>query len=832
MRKWFVGSVFVLISTVLLGQKILSGTISDERNIPIPFAKLYIKNNAELRTVADANGYYELQLYPGEYFIVFNAQGYQERESYIVVNEQGIRRDIQLFPLKINELEDIEVSVKKSNPGRDIMLNVVKIRDKINPWNYPHTVDVYIRASEKVDRKEEENKKEGKKKKKKEAIPTPPTIDDPFAEDRKEQTELANNMNLVEIQLNRSYSPPNKVKEIRNAYDKRGDDKNLYYTTTVKSNFNFFENLLHLDDLHQSPVSSPISGPGILSYKYRLEEQYVENGRKIHKIKILPRLTATTTLEGYIWVIDSLWLVQKLELTMNKGNLLVYDHFTIRQTFEHPGDSMCVLAKQELDYGVKYKEESSTCRTIALFSNYSLNKNFSPKYFSNELAVTEKEAYEKDSTFWSDKRQVGLTLEEKAFIIAKDSIRDVQNRKEYIDSVDRLFNKLTFLKVLWFGIDHRNRENKSQWTISSIAATTRPLYIAGPRVAPSLFYFKKWADERTLDSYTEMSMGILNADLKGRTWWRYRYDPFHFGTAYFQFSHDFDVIRTFDAISQLYKRDNFIETTAGTIGHDYELFNGFYLDANTEFSERRSIEGYRFLDFLDESIPNNDPEAFQSYRAVVAEATIKYTPKQQYMREPYRKVVLGSKFPTFYATYERGIPQLFGSIVDHEFARVGIMQTFQIGTLGTSSYHASGSKFLSAKNLQLADFKFQRRSDPFWFSNPLYSFQAQDSSLPSKDIALEFHFVHHDNGAIINKIPFMKKTGIGLVVGGGMLYVKEFDWEHYELFAGLERNFKLSKRRLRIGLYVIASDGNQITPKLNYKISFAMLDERNMKWNF
>jgi hypothetical protein len=139
---------------------------------------------------------------------------------------------------------------------------------------------------------------------------------------------------------------------------------------------------------------------------------------------------------------------------------------------------------------------------------------------------------------------------------------------------------------------------------------------------------------------------------------------------------------------------------------------------------------------------------------------------------------------------------------------------------------------LSAKNLQLADFKFQRRSDPFWFSNPLYSFQAQDSSLPSKDIALEFHFVHHDNGAIINKIPFMKKTGIGLVVGGGMLYVKEFDWEHYELFAGLERNFKLSKRRLRIGLYVIASDGNQITPKLNYKISFAMLDERNMKWNF
>jgi hypothetical protein len=43
-------------------------------------------------------------------------------------------------------------------------------------------------------------------------------------------------------------------------------------------------------------------------------------------------------------------------------------------------------------------------------------------------------------------------------------------------------------------------------------------------------------------------MGVINADIKGRTWWRYRYDPFHFGTAKISFSHDFDVIRSYDAI--------------------------------------------------------------------------------------------------------------------------------------------------------------------------------------------------------------------------------------------------------------------------------------------
>ena len=104
--------------------------------------------------------------------------------------------------------------------------------------------------------------------------------------------------------------------------------------------------------------------------------------------------------------------------------------------------------------------------------------------------------------------------------------------------------------------------------------------------------------------------------------------------------------------------------------------------------------------------------------------------------------------------------------------------------------------------------------------------------LPTKRWVHEFHFVHHDNGAILNKIPFMKKTRIGLVVGGGAMYVQEHNYQHYELLAGLERNFKMSRRRLRIGIYGCVSDGNKTDPRFNYKVSFAILDDRNMKWNF
>lgn len=195
----------------------------------------------------------------------------------------------------------------------------------------------------------------------------------------------------------------------------------------------------------------------------------------------------------------------------------------------------------------------------------------------------------------------------------------------------------------------------------------RPIYIAGPRVAPNFFFFKKWDNERTLDSYSELSMGFLNGDLKGNSWWRYRYDPFHFGTIAAEFEHDFGTVTWNDAITEVYKRRNFFEKTALNIVHDYELFNGFYLYNSLSFAERRSIDHYKFLTTFDSILPNTEAVKFQSYQALIGVVNISYTPGQKYMREPNRKVLLGSKWPTFYAYYERGIPKLFGSDVDHEY---------------------------------------------------------------------------------------------------------------------------------------------------------------------
>jgi hypothetical protein len=118
-------------------------------------------------------------------------------------------------------------------------------------------------------------------------------------------------------------------------------------------------------------------------------------------------------------------------------------------------------------------------------------------------------------------------------------------------------------------------------------------------------------------------------------------------------------------------------------------------------------------------------------------------------------------------------------------------------------------------------------------SDPLHSFQNLLGAYETKQWYGQGHFVHHFNGAIINKIPFMKKTGIKTVAGGGILFLPEYNnFLYQELFFGLERVFKMFRKRVRIGGFAILSDSNVQPTKLQFKLAFDVMDERDLKFNF
>lgn len=807
------------------GQYVVQGVISDEQGLGIPYADVYVKNTPDLRTRADIEGKFLMRLEVGEYYLVFSASGFEDREHYLIVLEDDVTLNMQLFSEKITLLDDVEFSVKRRNVGREIVQQTIAIKHKIDHHQYAHSCEVYIRAKD-----EKSNFNDDKE----DEIDLGDARYDDVEELQQKQLEALNKMNMIEVEMERMYQPPNNIKEVRTGFNQYGNDRYLYFTTTAKSNFNFFQNILYLNDLSKSPIQSPISTAGILSYHYQLVDKIERaNQPTLYQIKITPRNIATSTLEGYLWIQDKTWLLEKIDFKIIKGNLFIYDEFTIKQDFDIVGDTMSLLKNQEFTYRVQYRKEAFEGSTIVNYRNYNFNPKFERGTFSNELAVTTEEAYERDSVYWSSKRLTPLTFEEQNYIRQRDSINNLFKKESYLDSIDSVFNKVTFWKVVWFGVDYRNRAKKTQWTFSSLAGVLRPLYIAGPRVGPDVDFFKKWDNEHTLSSFTRVDVGVLNGDVKGYTINRYLYNPFKQAQVGFTFSHNYDLIRSYDALTQVFLRDNFITRTMGSLYHDFEIVNGLYLETILSYTRRRPVpEGTRFIRWFDKALGNTEPPEFTAYNALIGDFTLRYTPGQKYMREPNRKVILGSRWPMFYLNYEKGIKQLFGSEVDHDYVTVGVHQTFNVGTLGTSRYHIKTGKFLNTNILRAEDEQYHRRADPILFSHPMYSYQGLDSTLPTRNWYFESHYIHHFNGALINKIPFMKKTRISTVVGGGYLWVPEHDWVHYEVYGGLERVFTFAKRRLRIGVYGVFSDGNHIQANGTFKISFAILDERSMKFTF
>ena len=82
MLRIFLLLIVVLTNGLIFCQILIKGTVSDERNSPIPYAKVYVKNAPDLRTISDVYGNYEMRLNPGEYYLIFNAGGFDQRESY------------------------------------------------------------------------------------------------------------------------------------------------------------------------------------------------------------------------------------------------------------------------------------------------------------------------------------------------------------------------------------------------------------------------------------------------------------------------------------------------------------------------------------------------------------------------------------------------------------------------------------------------------------------------------------------------------------------------------------------------------------------------------
>lgn len=837
----FIASLFFVIIYLQISAQSISGYILNEENQPIPYANIYF-TELQTGTSSDQDGKYFMTIsVEGEYEMIISSLGYTTKTFKIILREKDLKKNIWLRSSE-SALDEIVVKASKKDPAYAIIKNVQKNKKKYLSQIQSFKSKVYIKAAEKKEVKEKKRKKKKKKKVTFQANSEDPldagmgnSGDDILAQDAISAKTKIPQINMVEMELTLNYQYPKRYKEERTAYKSYGSASGLFVPRFDQTDFNFYRNMVHLRGIAEAPAISPISRTAVLSYKYKLISSDVENGQLVHKIKVIPRKSGNSTCKGFLYINDGLWNINRLDLTLNKDALMLFDGFQLKQRYQQLEDNIWIPDRIEFIYEAKQnKRISFKGNTIILYSDFEKNYAFPPKFFGSEIAVTTREAYKRDTTYWKNLRPEPLTKEEQITVHRTDSIHAVHNSKVYQDSIQEKYNKVTFMDLAWDGIGFRNHEKKQRIYVNSISSLIDFELVGGLRIGPYASYFKRWKNGRILNTSGNFNIGVKNQDLQGSAWAWFYYNPHRQASMSFSGGRSFYSINSYDAYLNQLKTSNYILHDYFSVDHRIELVNGLYFYAQGSLANRQSIQNYDAETVIDSLFKNNEPALqFEGYQALLSTFSLSYTPHQKYMTEPNRKLVLGSKFPTFKLTYRKGWNGIMGSDVDFDFATFSISQDVILGFFGNSKYNIKMGKYLNTKSLEIVDLKRFRQSDPILYSDPLHSFQSLDTAFATTNLFIEAHHIHHFNGALINNIPLVKKTKVRVVAGAGALYVFENNFHHEELFAGLERVFRLgARRRLRIGLYGVLAKSSYSKTDTAFKISLDVIDTWKRNWSF
>ncbi len=840
---------FLLLALVLglsaaSAQAQITGLVVDTAKAPLPLVQIFDRDGAKLGQTR-LDGYFNLDLRSGSYKLVFAHPDFYSTEIPLVVRyNTKDTLNIILTP-KTEKIQGAEIIREYKDPAAEYMRKAIAHRDYWHSRNPNQSADIYIKAFE---------ISEQKVKNKPAAQPDIDPLDaaalnngtDPYSEGvpvpqnpsqnplDTNKTKLLNNASsFVEIAMQRDASTDGKIKETRNGVQKVGSKVGLFYLSTTEGDFNLYQNLLNVPALCPLPIMSPLSNSALLAYRFKFlgAYQHPQYGRVL-RIGMNGRQTANATLSGEIHLVDTTYWILKAELKFPKHLMAEYDAMTLTQYQQLDSNNYLLTDSQRFFYTTKFGKTTNKATTLVDYKKVSVVPAFPKNHFGLEVSKTTQEAYERDSTYWQQQRTQPLSQQETKFINTADSIKRVVTSDKYLDSVEAGINKVTPKSLLLEGQGYRDRKKGITMRFQPLWNIYQPWWPGGTRISLWNSFDKTFKNKKTFEFNENLSYGINNNDLRGTIYMSHMYNPYKRAMIFASVGRDFGMVNMNAAYLDLFRRNNFYQNKHVNVYHRQELINGLFVQVQGELSDRKDMSTYVFDEFGDSLFENNLPLKFVDHRAFFASVNLSYTPFQRYMSEPKQKVILGSAWPTFSINYKQAVPGIFKSNSDFQYLEYRIDHSFPWGLMGNSELKAVSGSFVSSRNINVVDYRYQRRSDAFIFTPPMFAFQQLDSTFTTFKRFYEVHYQHSFNGSLVNKVPFLKKLSLYERAGVNLLYAPERrNLFFYEGYVGIDKLVRIWRDRFKVGIYYTAGYANLFEkPRYGFKINFEYYDRLNNKW--
>ena len=768
---------FLLVSVTLIG--LVKGKITDMKNNPLSFVSVYLDNTVT-GTTSNDNGDYILDLIrKGKYTIVFQFLGFKTVKKEVEISSFPFYLNVKLEEESV-QLSEISISTK-DNPANRIIRNVIANKDKNTDKFANYTAKFYSRGLYRI--KDAPKKFLGQ------------TLGDfggGLDSTRSGIIYLSETISDIKFQ-----KKPKNFKENIIASKVSGQDNGISFNRAEDANINFYENSVEFGN----NLVSPLSTNAFSYYKFKLEGTfYDKNGRLINKIKILPKRKNDPVFNGSLYIVEDDWALYGADVSVTGAqvNIPVVDVLKLKQNYNYSDkNDAWVLISQSIDFRVNALGFKFDGRFSSAFSNYDFIPNFNEKTFTNEVLTFEKEATEKDSSYWITLRPVPLTTEEVKDYEVKDSLKVVRKSKKYLDSVNKKQNKVSFLSPItgytyknsfekWslsydglikdlgfntvqgfntsMGVSYsKNINDKGNWWSAGVNVN----YGFSEKIArPTFFFNKKW--NNISRPRMSISVGVTTAQFNGRN----------------------PISKMDNLVRSLLRRENYLkifEKEFAKIMYSEEIKNGIYFSSSLEYANRKPLFNTNNYSFARQSktkpyTSNNPLDPTDYINTVFTEHSIAslkvgatFIFNQKYLSYPHRKFNIGNtKYPSLSLTYRKNFGASNSELNSDVFV-ANIRQNIDAGNYGKLAYNIGGGLFLKKKNIAFMD-NLQANGNQLLFitDNQLSSFGLLEYyKFYTNDRYAEAHLEHNFKGSVLGKIPLINNLNFHLVGGVKSLFMAD-----------------------------------------------------------
>ncbi|HYH16255.1 MAG TPA: DUF5686 family protein, partial [Flavisolibacter sp.] len=560
----------------------------------------------------------------------------------------------------------------------------------------------------------------------------------------------------------------------------------------------------------------PIADNALHFYNFKYEGAFFEDGRQISRIKVWPKRRFEPLFSGHINIVEDEWNIHSLQLLLTKESRMeLIDTLRLEQLYMPLNADRWAIKSQVIYPSIKLFGFDGYGSFANIYSSYDFAPTFPKGHFDKVVLKYSDSATKKNDSFWLTTRPIVLHQEEVDDYRKKDSLEVMRRSPEYLDSLDRIRNKIGLMQILTTGVTFSDAKSRSSLSFPSL------LEMGGYNTVEGFFgnmviTYQKRLDsaqesQRSISLSPEFRYGLSNQHFNANLTTRYTYGKQHRNTIsvaggkdVYQFNNAGPVSiigSTFSALVNGRNNMKIYEAWFGNLLFTKGLGNGLNLILGANYQDRLPLENTsRFT--LDNkegtSFTPNRPfpltdTNIRRHQAFTTTVGLRWQPGTKYIQYPGRMIPIGSDRPVFEGHITNAFNQVLGSDVAYGKWLLRITDQLNFKLLGQFDYKVDFGGFINKKRVEVPD---------------LIHYRGNTSSLLSGDYLTRFQLIphyyfshsqsfystvfaeHHFNGFITNKIPGLKHWKWNLVTGVNALYLKSGNY-YIEPVIGIENILKV-----------------------------------------